>query len=50
MGVSPRMSATLTALAVAGAMCATQGAAGTPYAPGVNCRTIQVDGHPRHYL
>jgi polyhydroxybutyrate depolymerase len=44
------MSATLTALAVAGALCATQGGAGTPYATGVNCRTIEVDGHPRHYL
>ena len=44
------MSATLTALAVAGALCATQGGEGTPYAAGVNCRTIQVDGHPRQYL
>jgi polyhydroxybutyrate depolymerase len=44
------MSATLTALAVAGALCASQGDAGTPYAAGVNCRTIQVDGHQRQYL
>ncbi|HEX6026364.1 MAG TPA: hypothetical protein VFZ00_30495 [Solirubrobacter sp.] len=44
------MSATLTALAVAGALCATQGGAGTPYATGVNCRTIEVDGHPRQFL
>jgi polyhydroxybutyrate depolymerase len=44
------MSATLTALAVAGALCATQGGAGTPYAAGVNCRTIQVDGYQRQYL
>ncbi len=44
------MSATLTALAVAGALCATQGGAGTPYAAGVNCRTIQVDGFQRSYL
>ncbi len=44
----------LTSLAVAAALapgaCATQGGEGTPYAAGVNCRTIQVDGHPRQYL
>ena len=48
------MSATLTTLAVAAALapatCDTQGGEGTPYATGVNCRTIQVDGHPRQYL
>ena len=44
------MSATLTALAVIGALCATQGGAGTPYDAGVNCRTIQVDGFQRQYL
>jgi polyhydroxybutyrate depolymerase len=30
--------------------CATIGEAGTAYAPGVNCRTVEVDGQPRHYL
>ncbi len=48
------MTGTLTTLAVAAALapgtCATQGGEGTPYATGVNCRTIQVDGHPRQYL
>jgi polyhydroxybutyrate depolymerase len=43
------MTSTLIAAAAALA-CATSGAAGTPYAPGVNCRTVEVDGHPRQYL
>jgi polyhydroxybutyrate depolymerase len=30
--------------------CVTSGPAGTAYAIGVNCRTVQVDGHPRRYL
>jgi poly(3-hydroxybutyrate) depolymerase len=30
--------------------CDTQGAAGTGYAPGVNCRTVELDGIDRRYL
>ena len=30
--------------------CATIGPAGTPYAPGANCRVVAVDGFPRQYL
>jgi polyhydroxybutyrate depolymerase len=30
--------------------CATLGPAGTAYVPGVNCREVEVDGHPRRYL
>ena len=43
------MTSTLIAAAAAVA-CATSGVAGTPYAPGVNCRTVEVNGHPRQYL
>jgi polyhydroxybutyrate depolymerase len=38
-------------LAAAAALaCVTSGGAGVPYEPGVNCRQIQVDGHPRRFL
>jgi polyhydroxybutyrate depolymerase len=30
--------------------CATLGGAGTPYRRGINCRTIEVDGHPRRFI
>ena len=30
--------------------CVTEGGAGLPYAVGVNCRTIEVDGHPRKFI
>ena len=30
--------------------CATNGPAGTAYTIGLNCRTVQIDGHPRNYL
>jgi polyhydroxybutyrate depolymerase len=30
--------------------CVTAGAAGTPYAPGANCRTVEVDGRQREYV
>src|SRR5262245_40315906 len=30
--------------------CATQGPTGTAYAQGVNCRTVDLDGHPREFL
>jgi polyhydroxybutyrate depolymerase len=30
--------------------CVTDGGAGLPYAVGVNCRTIEVDGHPRRFI
>ena len=29
--------------------CDTDGPAGTAYAPGVNCRTLQLDSHQRRY-
>lgn len=52
-------AATISALAVAapataGAQappsCATDGAIGVAYAEGVNCRTVELDGHPRRFL
>jgi poly(3-hydroxybutyrate) depolymerase len=30
--------------------CDTQGAVGTAYAAGVNCRTVELDGHPRRFV
>ena len=30
--------------------CATEGPVGTPYATGVNCRVVEVDGHPRRFV
>jgi polyhydroxybutyrate depolymerase len=30
--------------------CETHGRAGLAYAPGVNCRFVEVDGHPRRYV
>lgn len=30
--------------------CATQGTIGQAYTPGVNCRTVELDGHPRRFL
>ena len=42
----------LAAPAVASAQpppCGTQGPAGTTYATGINCRTLQLDGHQRRY-
>ena len=42
----------LAAPAVASAQpppCATQGPAGAAYATGINCRTLQLDGHQRRY-
>jgi polyhydroxybutyrate depolymerase len=42
----------LAAPAVASAQpppCSTQGPAGTTYATGINCRTLQLDGHQRRY-
>jgi polyhydroxybutyrate depolymerase len=30
--------------------CVTQGAAGLPYQVGVNCRFVEVDGHPRRFI
>ena len=30
--------------------CATEGAVGIPYRNGVNCRVVEVDGHPRRFL
>lgn len=30
--------------------CDSDDVAGTPYAPGVNCRTLMIDGYPRSYL
>jgi polyhydroxybutyrate depolymerase len=30
--------------------CATHGAAGLPYEVGVNCRVMEVDGHPRRFI
>ena len=30
--------------------CATDGAIGLAYAEGVNCRTVELDGHPRRFL
>ena len=30
--------------------CATEGEAGIPYRTGVNCRVVEVDGHPRRYV
>lgn len=32
------------------ATCATQGPAGTPFATGANCRTVDIDGFPRQYI
>ena len=30
--------------------CVTDGEAGLAYQAGINCRTVEVDGHPRRYL
>ena len=30
--------------------CATEGAVGIPYRNGVNCRVVEVDGHPRRFV
>jgi poly(3-hydroxybutyrate) depolymerase len=30
--------------------CATEGEVGIPYRTGVNCRTVEVDGHPRRFI
>ena len=30
--------------------CATEGAVGIPYRTGVNCRVVEVDGHPRRFV
>jgi polyhydroxybutyrate depolymerase len=30
--------------------CVTAGAVGIPYRTGVNCRTVEVDGHPRRFV
>ena len=30
--------------------CATEGPVGIPYATGVNCRVVEVDGHPRRFV
>jgi poly(3-hydroxybutyrate) depolymerase len=30
--------------------CVTAGEAGIPYRTGINCRTVEVDGHPRRYV
>jgi polyhydroxybutyrate depolymerase len=30
--------------------CATAGAVGIPYRTGVNCRTVEIDGHPRRFV
>ena len=30
--------------------CATEGAVGIPYRTGVNCRIVEVDGHPRRFV
>ena len=30
--------------------CVTQGPAGTPFQTGANCRTVSIDGFPRHYI
>jgi polyhydroxybutyrate depolymerase len=51
-------AATATAIAAAPAhadapprpRCVTQGPAGLPYEPGVNCRTVEVDGAERRYV
>jgi polyhydroxybutyrate depolymerase len=32
------------------AHCVTEGAVGIPYRNGVNCRTVEVDGHPRRFI
>jgi poly(3-hydroxybutyrate) depolymerase len=37
------------ALVHADITCASDGPAGTPYATGVNCRTVTVDGYEREY-
>ncbi|MDA0171566.1 hypothetical protein OJ998_20865 [Solirubrobacter taibaiensis] len=39
-----------TAGAQAPPSCATDGAIGLAYAEGVNCRTVELDGHPRRFL
>jgi poly(3-hydroxybutyrate) depolymerase len=33
-----------------GVPCDGRGVSGTPYVPGVNCRTMAVDGYPRRYI
>ena len=30
--------------------CVTHGGAGTPYSTGINCRVVEVDGHPRRFI
>ena len=39
-----------TAGAQAPPSCATAGTVGLAYAEGVNCRTVELDGHPRRFL
>jgi poly(3-hydroxybutyrate) depolymerase len=61
MSIRLTVVATLAVLAVAPASaaadgplppgsCATHGAAGLAYETGVNCRFVEVDGHPRRYV
>src|SRR4051794_36801947 len=33
-----------------GVACASTADAGAPYLGGINCRTLDVDGYPRHYI
>ena len=44
------VAAPATAGAQAPPSCATDGAIGLAYAEGVNCRTVELDGHPRRFL
>ena len=44
------VAAPATAGAQAPPSCATDGAVGLAYAEGVNCRTVELDGHPRRFL
>ncbi len=61
MSIRLTVAAALAALALAPAAasadgplppgsCATHGAAGLAYETGVNCRSVEVDGHPRRYV
>ena len=44
------LAAPAAAPAQAADECDSEGAAGRPYRIGINCRVVQVDGHPRKYI
>jgi len=49
VGVAPSAHAAQASPLPAGA-CATEGAVGIPYRNGINCRVVEVDGHPRRFV